>query len=81
MQEQNNELNSLLQNVASSILTNDNVVINVDNETDNTSVVVVEGNDGDVVDSIKEEGEDNDEEDDNDGDMNDVGVVTLTALL
>ena len=81
MHKQNNKLNSLLQNVASSILTNDNVVINVDNETDDTSVVVVEGNDGDVVNSTKEEDDDDDEQDDNDGDMNDVGVVTLTASL
>ena len=56
MQEHNNKLNSLLQNVASSILTNDNGVINVDNKTDDAivvdsddaSVVIVEGNEGDV---------------------------------
>ena len=47
MQKQNNKLNSLLQNVASSILTNDNGVINVDNETDNA--IAVDSDDASVV--------------------------------
>ena len=82
MQKQNNKLNSLLQNIASSILTNDNGVINIDNETDN--VIAVDSDDASmvVVDSTEEEEEeDDDEEDDNDDDMNGVGVVTATASL
>ena len=89
MQEKNDKLNSLFQNVASSILTNDNGVINVENETDdsivvdsdNISVVVVKGNEGDGVDSNKEEDDNDDEEDNNDGGGDDVGVGTMSASL
>ena len=82
MEKQNNKLNSLLQNVASSILINDNGVINVDKETDDAIAVDSDDASAVVVDSTEEEEEDDDdEEDDNDGDMNGVDVVTLSASL
>ena len=81
MEKKNNKLNSLLQNVASSILTNDNGVINVDKETGDA--IAVDSDDASVVvvGSTEEGEDDDDEEDDNDGDMNGVGVVTLTTSL
>jgi len=94
MQDQNKKLDLLLQNVASSIVTNDNVVIDIDKESDDTSVIVLEGTNVDAVASTEEEKEeeeegeeddeeeeDDDEEDDYDGDMNGDGAGTSPASL
>ena len=81
MEKQNNKLNSLLDNVASSILTNDNGVIDVDIETD--KAIAVDSDDANVVvvNSTEDDEDDDDEEDDNDSDMNDVAVETESAAL